>query len=615
MEIQKYTIHNKTREAPVSSGVTAVNSAREPLTALRIMVEGLGSGEEPGLWLTQVIVIPMVPRISPFDLVYLDGEHRVVERAELLPTTEIPRFKKPASSVLVLPFRTISSAQIHVGDQLAFDAAAEPESVAAAAPSATETQAESQAEVPATKKIELTIVEAAKPVAEFESPFLNPFLQSEPSAAEKPAALEVTKPHRQEKDEFVLADFLRTGSAPTERVVEPQLPVVQDLPALKLPAKKRKARKSATPEKRTITIPINKPEEMPTSSQSKKPAVNRFFRWLYPALYDQNRRTAERRPSQGVAAYDFVDDTPRMHEVVNVSSHGLYLHTDERWEPGAVVPLTLQCSGPYESDSQHRVEFDCVTVRTGADGVGMSFVLPEGMELKLWEAPGRNGADDTDPQCILRELRMARALAFMRRICPPADEQVTERFHKTLSNVRAFNTVEIALKAERLLGQESDAYCMVAHPDLILRILDHGSWVDVEWLQELWAGLLATSCTFEGHDDSNLVYVNLLSRLAPLPTQILTMACAKAMQAMADTAVASSTRLACSAEEIARITRSNNLVKIYKSIGELAELGLVEKNPRSASTDNPEAAKAMPTRLGLEMFARCNGQRDTSLAA
>lgn len=621
MEAKRYTIQNKTRQAPVGCGVTAINCAREPLTALRVMVEGLGSGEEPGLWLTQVTAIPMVPRISPFDLLYLDADHRVVERVELLPTSEIPRFKKPASSVLVLPLRTITSAQVDIGDHFAFDEVAESEEAAEISSNKPELQVSPEPVAVATQTVEPLAVEAPRPLAEFESPFLNPFLNVGPEPLEQALAIEFAKPDRQEsareqKEEFVLAEFLRTEPIAVPAVVAEEQPSApQDLPQLTLPATKKRARRKPAPVESTAQIQVVKPEAGSAATPAKKPTVNRLFRWLYPALYDQNRRSAERRPSQGVVAYDFVDDTPRMHEVGNISSHGLYLRTDEHWEPGTLVSLTMQCGGPYESDSQHRVEFDCAVVREGADGVGMSFVLPAGMELKLWEMPGRNGADETDPQCIVRELRMARALAFMRRICPPADERVTELLHKTLSNVRAANTVEIALKAERLLAQEPDAYCMAAHPDLMLRTLEHGSWVDVEWLQELWGGLLATSCTFEGQDESNLAYINLLSRLAPLPTQILTMACAKTMQAMTGNSTAPSAPLACSAEEIARVTRSNNLLKIYKSIGELSELGLVEKNPRSVSPSNPGEAKARPTQLGLEMFARCNGQRGATIAA
>ena len=74
MEAKKYTIQNQARDTPVSTGVTAINSTLEPLAALRVMVEGLESDNEAGLWLTHVTVIPMVPRISPFDLIYLDKD-------------------------------------------------------------------------------------------------------------------------------------------------------------------------------------------------------------------------------------------------------------------------------------------------------------------------------------------------------------------------------------------------------------------------------------------------------------------------------------------------------------------------------------------------------------
>lgn len=629
MEANRYRIYNQTRETPVGAGVTAVNSACEPLTALRVMVEGLGAGEETGLWLTKVTVIPMVPRISPFDLVYLDADNRVVECVKLLPSTEIPRFKKPSSSALVLPFRTIASAQIEKGDQFSFVEVVEGEGTTEPAePIQREPEIQTSAEMatPITPDAELTIFEAPLPVAEFESPFLNPFLGAEPASelVEQAGSTPNPTPDRKE-GEFVLSDFLRTESAaraegagseadeartPAEVGATPE-PTAEKPAMIAARVSKRRRARQRTAGDWSPQQPIQKPESAPPA---KKP-VDRFFRWLYPALYDHNRRSTERRPSEGLVAYDFAGDAPRMHEVANFSNQGLYLRTQERWEPGTLVSLTLQPDGPFEVESSLRVEFECGVVRTGADGVGMSIVLPAGMELKLWEAPGRNGACESDPMCMVRELRMARALAFMRRICPSADAQITELFHKTLSNVRAYNIVEVTLRAERILAQEPNADCLVAHPDLIQRIIEYGSWVDVEWLQDLWAGLLATSCTFEGGDESNLVYINLLSKLSPLPTQILTMACAKAMQSMVESAEASPAHLASSADEIAKITRSNNLLKVYKSIGELSELGLVEKNPRSASPANPGEAKAMPTQLGLEMFARCNGLRDVTMAA
>ncbi len=617
MEATRFKIENKTRGTAVSAGVTLVNSAREPLTALRVMVEGLGDGEETGLWLTQVTVLPMVPRISPFDLVYLDADHCVVQRAQLLPATEMPRFRKPASSALVLPFQTISSAKIEVGDKFTCDEIADQTCAGPAADCKPEVAATSE------PRADLPAVQATKShelLAEPDLRLVNPFLATESLPERRPAA-KLEKPavakSPKRKDQFVLEDFLRSESAEAEEVAEEQDQSAEEQSIVPLrPIKPRISKPSARRKRPTQAVPSKPEEPKPTPvPQAKKAGVDRFFRWLYPALYDQNRRTSERLASQGMVAYEFAGDAPRMHEVGNISSHGLYLRTQEPWEPGTVLSLSLQPSGPFELESRDRIDFDCAVVRIDEDGVGMSIALPAGMELKLWEAPGRNGADPGDPFCMVRELRMARALAFMRRICPPADERVTELFHKTLSNVRAANIVEVALRAERLLADDDDAYCRVTHPDIIRHILEHGSWVDIDWLQDLWAGLLASSCTLEGQDDSNLVYINLLSRLSPLPTQILTMACAKATQALTEKAAASPTLLASSATEIARITRSNNLLKIYKSIGELSELGLVEKNPRSVSPENPGAARALPTQLGLEMFARCNGQRSVTIAA
>ena len=95
MAARKYCIHNKTRDKSVSSGVNVINATLEPLAILKVLVEGLAANETTGIWLTNMVGIPMVPRISPFDLVYLDKDHRVVKGVELLPSSDFPLFKKP----------------------------------------------------------------------------------------------------------------------------------------------------------------------------------------------------------------------------------------------------------------------------------------------------------------------------------------------------------------------------------------------------------------------------------------------------------------------------------------------------------------------------------------
>ena len=696
MEAKKYTIQNQTRDTPVSTGVTAINSTLEPLAALRVMVEGLESDNQAGLWLTHVTVIPMVPRISPFDLVYLDKDDRVVERVELLPATEIPRFKKPSASVLVLPFRTISSSKIEPGDQLAVQEVpegdaqgAEEKEIEVAAPAVARVPAQAslssikpaareplraiqsrkkhqaeekqndaasvlaralavQEEKPeSSEEIEAPVQEVVTPVAEVVAPIFGSWFrmereadqqrQSQPEqetvpieAAEPEAVAEVSRsvPFVDEPREMVhWTKFMPSPDAVVSEIADLRIAetlTTQEAPRIadaeqawesSLPAQETAHRISVGPSVTHHLIHLEPARlrrdeaQGPPDEQEKKPLVGRFLRWLYPSLYDQNRRGAERRPSPGLVAYELSGDAGRMHEVDNISSTGIYLRTKGRWEPGALVSLTLQRSGPPENNPQQRIDFEAGAVRAGDDGVGLTFVLPEGMDLRLWESPERTGVYEAEPDSVVRELRMARALAFLRRICPPAAEEIKEMMHKTLSSVRVANAVEIAFKAERLLVNQPNAYSMVAHPDLMVRILEHGTWVDVEWIQELWAGLLASSCTFEGQDESNLVFINLLSRMAPLPTQILTAACAKATKAISESTAVSPYLLAFSAEEMAKITRSNNLTKIYRSIAELSELGLLEKGPKASSSANPETSKAKPTHLGLQMYARCQGIR------
>jgi hypothetical protein len=805
METKEYSIYNKTRESAVSAGVAVINSTKEPLTALRVMIEGLGSENETGLWLTHVTSFPMVPRLSPFDLVYLDKNHCVVERFELLPAAEVPRFKSPAASALILPFQTVTSLRIDAGDEFFISENHVGDSSANEIPPAADVEPVAPArEVPALEipapqipvtvsapppaHVALTICEALDPVvqlplaqeqvappasypqssismkqggpkvlsnetalhllsrsgkrkkrknrrtlrqvapvtakpaasekttllpivpvavetfqaaqtpvpsaapaqpndstslvapiaveafatpeataapqagliseslvateapvvwevtvapAPFEAPFGRPsnlalhareaveepvpseassargtFALSELFAAQKAFdAAPVPERHTVPASEalaVVEAHELALSEAPTPTVA-PASELRDAVPPAIVPFERRNAASAAANLPPALKPPaplIAATEKTETSDEDRKPIVHRILRWLYPSLCKEDRRHAIRRPLDGLVAYDRSGEISHRHEIGNISSTGIYLLTEQRWEPGAMLLLTLQRSGPLERSTERRVDLEAGAVRFGKDGVGLSFLWPEGMDLHLWETPVRTGVYEAEPDYIVREMRTARALAFLRRICPAVTEHAKILFYAQLSNVRVANAVEIALKAEKLLVNEPNADKMLAHPDLILRILEDGSWVDVDWIQRQWAGLLATSCTVEGQDESNLVFINLLSLFAPIHARVLSAACAKAMSVMARAEVASSPYLvASSAEEMSRLMGSTNLTKVHRSIAELSDLGLLEKSTKTSLHSVSNITRTKPTHLGLQMYARCNGER------
>lgn len=323
----------------------------------------------------------------------------------------------------------------------------------------------------------------------------------------------------------------------------------------------------------------------------------------------RERRRAERRVSPDLAAYHWTGARPKQESVKDISSSGVYLVTSERWEPGAVVSLTLQRRGPLEGNFERRVAVQARAVRQEEDGIALSFVLPEGMDLRLWQSPLKSSAEQTQPEDVLREFRMALALSFLHHLSPSADDEIRLLLREGLSNYRVASAIEIALKAERLLSFGPNSERMRAPGKLLLRILENGSWSEAESSQQLWAGLLATSCSYTGQDESNLTYINLLSQLTASHMRVLSAACTKAAKFMSGFERVSSRPVTLSAQDMTRITGSRDLVRAHRDLEHLADLGLVTMTVRSSSFTPIEGTDLAPTSVGLQLFARCNGHR------
>jgi hypothetical protein len=277
-----------------------------------------------------------------------------------------------------------------------------------------------------------------------------------------------------------------------------------------------------------------------------------------------------------------------------------------------MISLTLQRRGPLEGNFDRRVVVQARAVRWGDDGIAMSFVLPSGMDLHLWESPLKSAAEQTDPEDILREFRMAGALAFLQRISPEAIDEVRRLLREGLSNFRVASAMEIALTAERILSFGPNPERMRAPASIVLRILEEGSWADAESTQHLWAGLLATSCSLSGRDESNLTYVNLLCQLTSTHVRILTFALTKATRFMAGVERISSRPITLTAQEMTRISGSRDLIRVHRDLEYLSDLGLLTAVVKTQSFSPIEGTQISPTSLGLQLFARCSGHREAS---
>ena len=326
------------------------------------------------------------------------------------------------------------------------------------------------------------------------------------------------------------------------------------------------------------------------------------------------RPRAERRESPSLAAFHWDGPTPRQNHVANISSSGAYLLTDQQWNTGDVVSLTLQRSGILQSSNHRRFTVEVKTVRRDDNGVAVAFLMPRGSDLRLWQSTIKAGVPQNEPEDVVCEFRLAAAIAFVERIAPNAANFAKVLMRRGLSNHRLEGAVEIALHAEELLALESSGARMQVNPAVVMRILEDGSWAETDWIRHWWAGLLATSCSVGEATKPDLKFVTLLSQITTIQARIFAGSCTLAAKSVGEYSRTPGHPLTCSAKELIKLADTHDRVRIERDIVHLVELGLIEKSAKWRFFSLLDQAVITPTQLAVELYARCHGHRGDGAA-
>ncbi|MGC1422282.1 MAG: PilZ domain-containing protein [Terracidiphilus sp.] len=118
MDARFLCVYNLAREVFLSSNVTVADCADQPLKMLKVLVSGLALDAESGFWVSPLSAAPPVPRLFPFDLLYLDENQQIVDAVEVHPGVDFPPYHREVASALVLPLQTMQSTQTGRGDRL-----------------------------------------------------------------------------------------------------------------------------------------------------------------------------------------------------------------------------------------------------------------------------------------------------------------------------------------------------------------------------------------------------------------------------------------------------------------------------------------------------------------
>jgi len=384
------------------------------LKVLKVLIEGLPANSRTGLWLTNFKGVPVARTLSPFDLVYLDKDNRVVQGVELSKDGEFAPFKGQPASALVLPPKSLATSKTREGDQLELRVAApevqlevQAESLPApiAAPTTTAVPASSEP----TEPIPAELSPSARffspsefaPLSHISEPASDQFPTAESQRAKSAASPAEPQPSATNLNpsiEDVATDTKETSpgllasshqpfwpqATSRARFQVPPLPVSVPEPPASIEQSSNMAAAPVSP------IPIQEPPVTVPQYGGYGPVQTpkyswrvRLLRWLFPDLVigevarPQDRRRADRQSLSGLIAYYFTGGSPEPHKIGNISVTGFYLHTDERWMPGTVVRMTLQRAGSKGDDPSDTITVNSKIVRWGSDGEGFEFILTD----------------------------------------------------------------------------------------------------------------------------------------------------------------------------------------------------------------------------------------------
>jgi len=120
--------------------------------------------------------------------------------------------------------------------------------------------------------------------------------------------------------------------------------------------------------------------EIETPSTSNVSWFMRFLRWL-----STDRRASKRHPLPGLVSYYWTGGAPQAFHIADISNVGIYLLTDERWFPGTMILMTLQRTNTDGDDPDDFISVLTKVIRWGTDGVGLTFVPSNTVDLNSGE--------------------------------------------------------------------------------------------------------------------------------------------------------------------------------------------------------------------------------------
>lgn len=187
--------------------------------------------------------------------------------------------------------------------------------------------------------------------------------------------------------------------------------------------------------------------------------------------------------------------------------------------------------------------------------------------------------------------------------------EIGEHLRDKYANWRMGNIEKIAEKTILLLDANSnDSINAVIPPRFAYQFIENASLAEADVLQNAWAGLLAAARTKDNNDESNLIFIHILSQLTSTEALLINNICKDAKTFKISNGLISAITkeedaLLMDINQLQGITEIQDIHHLDRELDHLRSLELI----RGGFNPDGNLADVTPTALCLNLYMHCKG--------
>lgn len=201
--------------------------------------------------------------------------------------------------------------------------------------------------------------------------------------------------------------------------------------------------------------------------------------------------------------------------------------------------------------------------------------------------------------------------SFLELVFKPGLEELGYLIKDEVRFWRLNNIIRTLEKAQGKMEFDGKDLNLTANARVGLNIMEGCSEVDNEELQDLWAGLFASSCTPDGKDDSNMNFVDLLRRMSSVEAKIIDYACKNSIKFLYPNKLIMSDGLNVSFDTLVGITGTNDIYRLDSELDHMRSIELLVHGDTFegggggfTASDTELDANITPSPLALNLYYR-----------